>query len=73
MKVVCCLLGDSIQIKSGFGVFVLWWAQRKLGASVGGCMVTGSVLGGGRKKRVEVWPKGLWIQLSVDVLLGMEC
>lgn len=34
-------------------------------------MAAGSVLGGNRE-RVDVWPQGLWIQLSVVVPLGVE-
>lgn len=54
-----------------FGVFAFSWVQRELGASVGGRMAAGSVLGGNRE-RVEVWPQGLWIQLSVVVPLGVD-
>lgn len=34
-------------------------------------MAAGSVLGENRE-RIEVWPQGLWIQLSVVVPLGVE-
>lgn len=66
-----CFASDSIQTASVFGVFVLSWAQRELGAPEGGCMGTGSDLDGSGEDRVEVWPEGLLIQPGVGVLLGV--